>query len=244
MPSQGRPVQALEWIPALEQVSAKVGSTSQELAYDLFNPEDSNRRKGMASVKQSRPLDATLGAIVSHPLRARCLVILSERVASPTEIATELGEDVGTIAYHVKVLKRCNCIELVDTAQRRGATEHYYRGTKRPHLSDEEFANLSLEDRLQFARLILQFSLADAAISLEATTFSQRPDHHISRAPVTVDEQGWEELREIYADSLQRTLDVQTASAERMASEPDAVPIPTRVVTMVFEMPKQNRQED
>jgi DNA-binding transcriptional ArsR family regulator len=191
----------------------------------------------MASVTEGRPLDATLGAIVSHPLRARCLVILSERVASPSEIASELDEDVGTIAYHVKVLKRCNCIELVDTAQRRGATEHYYHGIKKPHLSDEEFAKLSLEERLRFARLILQFSLADAATALDATTFGQRPDHHISRAPVVVDEEGWGELTEIYAEALQRTLDVQAASAERMAGDPDSPRIPTRVVTMVFEMP-------
>jgi DNA-binding transcriptional ArsR family regulator len=191
----------------------------------------------MPSVTEGRPLDATLGAIVSHPLRARCLVILSERVASPSEIASELDEDVGTIAYHVKVLKRCNCIELVDTAQRRGATEHYYRGIKKPHLSDEEFARLSLEERLRFARLILQFSLADAATALDATTFGQRPDHHISRAPVVVDEEGWGELREIYAEALQRTLDVQAASAERMAGDPGSTRIPARVVTMVFEMP-------
>jgi DNA-binding transcriptional ArsR family regulator len=191
----------------------------------------------MASVKESRPLDATLGAIVSHPLRTRCLVILSERVASPTEIASELDEDVGTIAYHVKVLERCNCIELVDTAQRRGATEHYYRGILKPHLSDDDYLDLSLEERLQYARVILQFSLADAAISLDATTFGRRSDHHLSRVPVTIDEEGWKEIRDIYAEALQRTLDVQTASSERMAGETDSKPVHARVVTMVFEMP-------
>lgn len=191
----------------------------------------------MASVKTSRPLDATLGAIVSHPLRTRCLVILSERVASPTEIATELSEDVGTIAYHVKVLERCNCIELVDTAQRRGATEHYYRGILKPHLSDDDYLELSLQERLQYARVILQYSLADASISLDATTFGQRADHHLSRVPLTIDEKGWEEIRDIHAEALQRTLDVQAASSERMAAERDSKPLHARVVTMVFEMP-------
>lgn len=191
----------------------------------------------MGPVKQDKALDSTLGAIVSHPLRTHCLVILSERVASPNEIANELGEEVSHVAYHVKVLRECGCIELVDTAARRGATEHYYRGIQRPHLSDEEFAALSLEERQDFVRLIIQFGLADAARSLNTYSFGKRPDHHISRLPGTVDEQGWEELRDIAANALDRSIEAIAASGERMAAEGGGAGFPVRVFSMLFEMP-------
>jgi DNA-binding transcriptional ArsR family regulator len=79
--------------------------------------------------------DQRLARALSHPLRVRILEILSERVASPNDLATELGVDLGHIAYHTRTLDRCGCLELVDTAQRRGATEHFYRAADRTGLS-------------------------------------------------------------------------------------------------------------
>jgi len=195
----------------------------------------------MGPVKKSDALDSTLGAIVSHPIRSRCLTILSDRTASPNELAKEIDEEVPNVSYHVKQLLKMGVVELVEERPARGAVEHFYRAIKRPHLSDEEYASLALEDRLQFARLILQFAVADAASAMDTTTFAQRPEHHISRLPIQVDETGWKELREIYANALQRTIEVEAASAERMAENPDAVGIPTRVVTMFFEMPPPTR---
>ncbi len=79
--------------------------------------------------------DQTLIKALSHPLRAQALTILNQRVASPKEIAGELSEQVGKVSYHVKELQNLGCVELVDTAQRRGATEHYYRGVDQAHFS-------------------------------------------------------------------------------------------------------------
>ncbi len=193
----------------------------------------------MASVKKSRALDSTLGAIVAHPLRSRCLTILTERTASPNELATELGEEVGNVSYHVKQLLKMEAIELVRERPVRGAVEHFYRAAKRPMLTDEEAAALSLEERLLIARQVLQLMTADAATALEATTLCRRTDSHLSRLPILVDETGWRELGEIYADALQKTLDVQASSAERMTGNAGSAGIPATVVTMFFEMPER-----
>ena len=191
----------------------------------------------MPSVKKARALDSTLGAIVAHPLRSRCLTILAERTASPNELAIELQEDVGNVSYHVKQLLKMEAIELVSERPVRGAVEHFYRAVKRPQLTDEESAALSLDERLRWARHILQLSTADAATAIETTTFGQRPDHHVSRLPILVDEQGWGELGEIFGEALQKSLDVQAASAERMTGDPEANGIPATVIAMFFEMP-------
>lgn len=80
-------------------------------------------------------LDQRLARAVSHPLRVRIFEILSERVASPNDLSEELGVELSHVAYHTRTLDRCGCLELVDTAQRRGATEHFYRAAARTGLS-------------------------------------------------------------------------------------------------------------
>jgi DNA-binding transcriptional ArsR family regulator len=72
-------------------------------------------------------IDQRLVRALAHPLRVQILEILSERVASPNDLSVELGVDLGHVAYHTRTLDRCGCLELVDTAQRRGATEHFYK---------------------------------------------------------------------------------------------------------------------
>jgi DNA-binding transcriptional ArsR family regulator len=72
-------------------------------------------------------IDQRLAKALSSPLRARALALIAEGVASPKAIAGELGLDVRIVAYHVRVLRRLGCIELVETQQRRGAIEHIYR---------------------------------------------------------------------------------------------------------------------
>lgn len=78
---------------------------------------------------EPRPIsiDQRLAKALSSPLRARALALIAEGVASPKAIADELGLDVRGVAYHVRVLRKLGCIELVETHQRRGAIEHIYR---------------------------------------------------------------------------------------------------------------------
>jgi predicted transcriptional regulator len=72
-------------------------------------------------------IDQRLAKALSNSLRAQALTLISEGVASPKAIAERLGADVRTVAYHVRVLKRLGCVELVETKSRRGAVEHIYR---------------------------------------------------------------------------------------------------------------------
>lgn len=74
-----------------------------------------------------RPIDPRLAKALSNDIRARALDLLAEEAKSPKAIAAELGLDVRGVAYHVRVLRKLGCIELVETRPRRGAVEHVYR---------------------------------------------------------------------------------------------------------------------
>jgi DNA-binding transcriptional ArsR family regulator len=153
-------------------------------------------------------------------VRARALSILTERSASPKQIADEIGAPVGNVSYHVRELEQIGLVELVDEQRRRGAVEHFYRAIPRPQLSGDDWEQMSLAERQGFSAWTLQLVLADATQSLSAGTFDARPDRHLSRTQLELDEQGWRELVAVKAEALRATEAVQAASAERLrASE-------------------------
>lgn len=72
-------------------------------------------------------IDQRLAKALSNSLRAKALKLIGEGVTSPKSVAERLDVDLPTVAYHVRVLRRLGCIELVETKNRRGAVEHIYR---------------------------------------------------------------------------------------------------------------------
>lgn len=180
---------------------------------------------------------------LAHPLRFQALMILNERVASPNELSKELGEGLSQVSYHVKVLLESNCIELVKTEPRRGAVEHYYRATSRAFLDDSEWAKLPASIKPGFSASLLQTIMDDAVTSLKAGTFDARDEHHLSWTPVKVDEQGWRDLTEALAETLDRVLDIQAESARRTAKAKGEESISATVAMMNFEAPAAEKKK-
>src|SRR4051812_10092040 len=82
--------------------------------------------------------EARIAKALAHPLRARILQRLGERVASPGDLAVELGAPLGVVSYHVRMLRDYECVELVRTEPRRGALQHFYKATARPILDEDQ----------------------------------------------------------------------------------------------------------
>lgn len=77
---------------------------------------------------------------VAHPLRAAILGALAGEALSPNVLARRLDEPLGNVSYHVTVLRDLGAIELVDTAPRRGAIEHFYQARWRVRVDVETLA--------------------------------------------------------------------------------------------------------
>jgi DNA-binding transcriptional ArsR family regulator len=86
--------------------------------------------------------DPRLVKALAHPLRIQILRVLSDRVASPSVIAQELGVRLPNVSYHVRFLERVGVLELVRTRPRRGAVEHYYRARGRVRITDRVWGQL------------------------------------------------------------------------------------------------------
>jgi DNA-binding transcriptional ArsR family regulator len=154
-------------------------------------------------------------------MRCRCLAILADRVASPAEIARQLGLEVSNVGYHVSALAEAGLIEEVGRRPVRGAVEHFYRATLRPISDDQETAELTHAERTSFARTIWSLITANATTAITAGTMADRTDMHLTRVPLRVDEQGWSEITEAYMALYERVYDIQADAARRLGETPD-----------------------
>jgi DNA-binding transcriptional ArsR family regulator len=154
---------------------------------------------------------------LAHELRAEILGILNERMASPNELAKELEEGLSQVSYHVKVLKDYECITLVKTEPRRGAVEHYYRATSSAFLTDRDWHELPDSVRPGLSADLLELILGDAVRALEEGTFDARKDRHMSRTPLLLDEEGWEEVGGILEQALKGVVQAQKKASTRLS---------------------------
>jgi DNA-binding transcriptional ArsR family regulator len=159
--------------------------------------------------------DGVLLKALAHPVRARALTVLNQRVASPSELAAEQEEPVGYVAYHVRVLHELGMIELVKTRQVRGATEHFYRSTAQPYLDDEVWGRISIDSRTGIS--IANIGVLNNAIreAFEAGTFDSRTNRHLSNVSLDLDERGWKEANELLKTCLEGLLKIGTESEAR-----------------------------
>jgi DNA-binding transcriptional ArsR family regulator len=172
----------------------------------------------------------------AHPLRVQILIILNEKVASPNMLAQEIGQSLNLVAYHVRVLEKYDCIELVDTKQRRGATEHFYRATRRQFLADSEWSRLPDSLRPGLSGAVLKSAFDDVDEAVEKGTFDEIEDRHLSRTPMIVDKKGWEDTVDLLTGTLDRLIEIQAEANERLAGSNEKS-MHSKVVMLHFKSP-------
>jgi DNA-binding transcriptional ArsR family regulator len=160
----------------------------------------------------------------SHPIRVHVLSILTVRTASPRELAEEIDEPLNVVAYHIEVLEDLELIELIRVDPARGGRvqEHFYKGVQRPIIDIEAWNQLTDTEKYGSAMSIIRLISGDVNLALLHGTFLKPDDGHLTRTPMTVDRQGWEESSAVLNDAVEQLLDIQEKAAMRLAEkQPD-----------------------
>lgn len=188
------------------------------------------------SLKTSEAITHDLAKALSHPLRVQILAILHREISSPNRMARELDQPLGNVAYHSGVLEKYGAIELVKTAQRRGAVEHYFRAAERAFFTEPDWETLpqSIKDGISSA--VVAMIVEDAREALLANTFDEIENRHLSRTPMIVDEKAWEETVALLAETLDDLISIQEKAAKRLARK-DEEGMPMKVGIMQFKSP-------
>jgi DNA-binding transcriptional ArsR family regulator len=92
---------------------------------------------------------------LSHPTRVKALAIMSDRAASPSEIARQLDVELSGASYHVRVLEELGLIELVEEEPVRGSVAHFYRAVDQNSVDSPGWENLDSAGHLSRTCLLL-----------------------------------------------------------------------------------------
>lgn len=188
-------------------------------------------------------IDKRLLKALQNPTRVHILSLLSEGPNSVRRIARRMPHVSERMVYHhMAELEKLACVEVIDEIPRGIGVEQIYRATERQFFTAEEWAAFDPENRTPVTATILRLISEEMAGSLETGRFDERPDNHLSRSPVEVDEQGWSELVALLARTMDEVLKVHERSGERAAASGEAL-MAARVVIMQFLVDRESPYE-
>ena len=185
--------------------------------------------------------DPNLAKAYAHPLRIHLLELLDGRVASPRELAKELGAPLSNTSYHVRQLVSFGLVELVGRSARRGAIEHYYTTKVRPTISDSEWGRLPTIVKHTILLGAIKKAISEMALAAEQGGFD-REDMHYTRTTGNLDRKAWTEISRELRETFERIDRIAAESTARSEDDPDAEP--ATVLMIHFAGPKKSSAED
>ncbi len=188
----------------------------------------------MKSTAAPKLIDPKVLKAQSHPIRAHILNILSEGPNSPARMQRRMdGVHLNLVCHHINVLRDAGLIELADVRMHGGRKEHIYRATQRQSFDLEEWLAIDEKYRQPLVTTILEQISEDTGRSVAEGKFNLLADAHLSRSPIELDQEGWQEVIEALDGALGQVLEAHARSAER-AQLSGEEKMPARVVMMQF----------
>jgi DNA-binding transcriptional ArsR family regulator len=178
--------------------------------------------------------DPRLVKALAHPLRVQILSTLEDRIASPSDLATELGAPLGNVSYHVRTLADLGLVKLVKRRTRRGAVEHYYQARGRAQVSNRAWAQVPGVVKRSMVAVALEQAV-DAAGAAAAAGGFDHEESNLSRQAVTLDPKGFSELSQAVGKLHEEVAAIHERSAGRLEKAGDEGAVQAGVVTMLFE---------
>ena len=181
--------------------------------------------KGKSSSARTRKNRAPLPVLVDprfakaldHVLRQHILLAAVQGEISPKGLSQSLGEPLGKVSYHVKVLHE-DCDELIEETRRvprRGAVEHYYRASARTLLPAKAWRRAKKGIRAVVGAGQASDLFNDLAEALKAGKL-QGVNDHITRTPLVLDFEGRRNVKAIAARATREVEAEQRAAVKRM----------------------------
>lgn len=179
----------------------------------------------MGKRDKSGDVDQNLVRALAHPLRVEILRILDKQAGSPVQLAGRLGEQLGNVAYHMKVLADCDCIELIETRPARGAIEHIYKAKAGATFGTRRWRNVPRSLRSGIVGSSLHEFTTRAIEALQAGTFQERDGSTLTWWPLTVDERGWSEIEDILENLEEKLEAVGKRYSTRIQAADAGIPV-------------------
>jgi hypothetical protein len=203
-----------------------------------------------ASPPTGNEVEPSLCHALKHPIRARIVEVCNEIAVSPSQFVKQhlipdefrsghYQRDLSLASYHFRELEKEGCLEVVEEVKKRGAVEQVYRGSSRIYFSDQEFGELPFETRKGLSKSSFQGVVARTEGAIRSGTFDRRTNRHLTWRAMRLDEEGWDELREILDDAFIKAEEARV-SAEVRLRETGEDGFPATFALLGFESPPLN----
>jgi predicted transcriptional regulator len=177
---------------------------------------------------------------VADPWRVRILAELSVRPLSPSRFVDEVGGNLTDIARYFRQLADWGYIELEEerAGRRRGAAiEHIYRGIQPAYFDTSSWEGVPRSDRDAVSRAAVSSYFARISEAVEAGTFDEELDRHLSWDGIVLDRDAWNRLGGRLNEVLTKLSAIEKEAAERLVSTAREE-IPTIVGLAAFRSPQ------
>jgi hypothetical protein len=192
-------------------------------------------------------------AALRNPIRVRLLeaMNLGHEISATSFINQGFGKGVPGLAdrtyeqqtadaaYHLRKLEKAKAVKRTKTVRNRGGEEKFYKALARAYFSDEGWAALDQERRLEISRVVVQGLIVQIEGAILTETFDSRTDRWLVHEAMKLDGQGWAELRDANATHYAEVLRIKAEAEPRIEAEgEDAKTIQTTVGILSFESPE------
>ena len=186
-------------------------------------------RRGSSSLVEAR-------RIALMDLRTeRTLTVISHGAATISEIAERLPYSREEVEKQISSLTEMGIIEAAPG--RPGQEDPRYK-SRWAVMRADEWGDRGVGERERLSAEIGWTLKEEVEDAFAAGTFDARPERHLVRLPMWLDDDGWKELSEALDESLEACLEVQRRVQERQRESGSEAGLPARVLLVSFELPE------
>jgi DNA-binding transcriptional ArsR family regulator len=247
--------EVLAWLSTIEKEAAErlVGIDREEIPTIIGlaafrSPQSpsvmlkaSRRHQGLAvaASSDSFAIGPKLAKALSNKWRCRILMELTSRPLSPSQFVQEIGGSKSHISSCFRELAEWGYVEVFEEIRGgrcRGGVELIYRNARRPYFDTPTWITLPRLVREEMSQAFLSSYFERVTEAIDAGSFDEEKDRHLSWKPLTLDRLAWTEVGEILDDILAWLPVLEAETIERAEEDIDHL-IPTIVGLTSFRSP-------
>ena len=159
--------------------------------------------------------------------------MLDRRVASPVQLAQEIGASLDVVIDHLNALEKHGHVKLVRKSRRPTSGDNMYTTDEAPVVSGDAWDQVPLVVRRAAIENSLSQIGAFASAAASAGGFD-RGDSVLARTELHLDEHAWGEVHDLVIKLLADVADIEKGAQERLRSGESQRAISSGLVTLFF----------
>lgn len=192
-------------------------------------------RMDRAREKIAARFDPELGKVVSDPLRVQMMATANARKVSAKSFAEEWDIPEWGANHHLRFLREREFIVVVEEVPRRGATEIFYRATKRAFISDADWSCLGAVTQEGISKAVVDDINTALQQAAEADTLDAREESILWWQEVPLDEITFPKAMKMQRLLIEKLVELGAETAQNQAEGKGGKSFPGVFSVMGFE---------